>query len=301
MQNKINVNIITGFLGVGKTTFIQNLLKHKPEKETWAVLVNEYGQQGIDGALLATPNIIVKQIAGGCACCAALMPFQIALNQLIRQENPHRMFIEPSGLGHVDKIVALLQEDQYQGHLQIKATICLVDPRQLSQPKYRYHELYLRQLNTADVLVASKMDLAQPQDIILFDKLVKETQKPSAYLQQGMLPMAVLDEVAQSLTSKFYSNQSNAEFFTEVLFFSANRWDIDKLERTLLDVGLMRGKGLFVHENKVIGINMASTECAVQEFALLNADQVSVLECIDDKQIDTLRIQAKIEACIEHD
>ena len=75
----INVHIITGFLGVGKTSCIQHLIQHKPDNERWAVLVNEYGQQGIDGSLFQADKLIVKQVAGGCACCAALLPFQTAL------------------------------------------------------------------------------------------------------------------------------------------------------------------------------------------------------------------------------
>ena len=79
----IPTNIITGFLGTGKTTSILHLLRHNTGGEKWAVLVNEFGEVGIDGALLTPGAFAVKEVPGGCMCCAAGLPTQIALNKLI--------------------------------------------------------------------------------------------------------------------------------------------------------------------------------------------------------------------------
>lgn len=82
MTKKVPTNIITGFLGVGKTTAILNLLKNKPENENWAVLVNEFGEIGIDGTLMTDQGALIKEVPGGCMCCTlvclcqwALMPY----------------------------------------------------------------------------------------------------------------------------------------------------------------------------------------------------------------------------------
>ncbi|MEZ9795040.1 GTP-binding protein, partial [Vibrio splendidus] len=81
----IPTNIITGFLGVGKTSAILNLMKNKPVNERWAVLVNEFGEIGVDGSLIqgnqATQQVFIREVPGGCMCCAAGLPMQIALNQ----------------------------------------------------------------------------------------------------------------------------------------------------------------------------------------------------------------------------
>ncbi|GAL28505.1 putative metal chaperone [Vibrio variabilis] len=74
MTNQVPTNIITGFLGVGKTTTILNLLKDKPENENWAVLVNEFGEVGIDGAMMADGGAMIKEVPGGCMCCTAGVP-----------------------------------------------------------------------------------------------------------------------------------------------------------------------------------------------------------------------------------
>ena len=79
MEKRIPTNIITGFLGVGKTTTILQLLKDKPEGEKWAVLVNEFGEIGIDGAILSDQGALIKEVPGGCMCCTAGVPMSVGI------------------------------------------------------------------------------------------------------------------------------------------------------------------------------------------------------------------------------
>jgi G3E family GTPase len=83
MKQPIPTNLIFGFLGSGKTTAIQSLLAQKPAGETWAVLVNEFGEAGIDGHLLEGQGAVVREVPGGCMCCVAGLPMQMGLNMLI--------------------------------------------------------------------------------------------------------------------------------------------------------------------------------------------------------------------------
>lgn len=107
-------NLITGFLGSGKTTSILHLLAHKDPAEKWAVLVNEFGEVGIDGALLADSGALLKEIPGGCMCCVNGLPMQVGLNTLLRQGKPDRLLIEPTGLGHPKQILDLLTAPVYE-------------------------------------------------------------------------------------------------------------------------------------------------------------------------------------------
>lgn len=107
-------NLITGFLGSGKTTSILHLLAHKPADEKWAVLVNEFGEVGIDGALLAESGALLKEIPGGCMCCVNGLPMQVGLNALLRQGKPDRLLIEPTGLGHPKQILDMLTAAIYE-------------------------------------------------------------------------------------------------------------------------------------------------------------------------------------------
>jgi G3E family GTPase len=163
----IPTNIITGFLGVGKTTAILHLLKHKPQDERWAVLVNEFGEVGIDGSILAGSNtkdgdVFVREVPGGCMCCAAGLPMQIALNRLLSKARPHRVLIEPTGLGHPAEIIALLRSEFYRPVLDLRATLTLLDTQRFGDPRYAENATFQQQLEIADVLVANKSDIAEP-------------------------------------------------------------------------------------------------------------------------------------------
>ncbi|MDX1281967.1 CobW family GTP-binding protein [Shewanella colwelliana] len=158
----IPTTIITGFLGVGKTTFIKYLLEHKPENEVWAVLVNEFGEIGIDASLMDNQEsgVQIKEVAGGCLCCAAGVPTQVAVTQLIAKAKPDRLLIEPTGLGHPKAIVEVLRQPHFEQVIALQSTLCLVDARKSNDERYRDHETFNQQIEIADLIIASKSDLA---------------------------------------------------------------------------------------------------------------------------------------------
>jgi len=156
-------NLITGFLGSGKTTSVLHLLANKPEGEKWAVLVNEFGEVGIDGALLADSGALLKEIPGGCMCCVNGLPMQVGLNTLLRQGKPDRLLIEPTGLGHPKQILDMLGAAVYEPWIDLRATLCLLDPRQLLDEKTQHNENFRDQLAAADIIVANKADRATPE------------------------------------------------------------------------------------------------------------------------------------------
>ena len=133
----IPTNVISGFLGVGKTSAILNLLNQKPSHERWAVLVNEFGEIGIDGSLLQNnqstdSNIFIREVPGGCMCCTAGISMQLAIAQLLEKAKPDRLLIEPTGLGHPKEVLDILSASYYKEILSIQKTITLVDARTVS-------------------------------------------------------------------------------------------------------------------------------------------------------------------------
>ncbi|MGD8105482.1 CobW family GTP-binding protein [Pantoea sp. FN0302] len=160
----IQVNLITGFLGSGKTTTLLHLLAQKPEGENWAILVNEFGEIGIDGALLAESGAVLKEIPGGCMCCVNGLPMQVGLNMLLRQHQLDRLLIEPTGLGHPKQILDMLSAEVYQPWLTLQASLALLDPRQLSDARVWTNENFRDQLAAADIIIANKQDRWQEED-----------------------------------------------------------------------------------------------------------------------------------------
>lgn len=167
LSKTIPTNLITGFLGVGKTTAIKHLLKHKPEQENWAILVNEFGEIGVDGSLLESSGAAIKQVPGGCMCCVQGVGMRVGLNELIKLQ-PDRILIEPTGLGHPRQIMETLVNDYFSQHLDVRATITMVDPATLLDERYLENENFKAQAEIADMLVANKVEQASEQALDAF-------------------------------------------------------------------------------------------------------------------------------------
>ncbi len=175
----VPTNIITGFLGVGKTSAIRYLLKHKPANERWAILVNEFGEIGVDGSLFEGQHskeqgVFIREVPGGCMCCAAGLPMQIALNQLLRRAEPDRLLIEPTGLGHPKEVLQVLSADCYREILDLQKILTLVDARKLSDERYTSHQTFNQQIAIADTVVGNKLDLYEQEDKLTLEEYVKQ-------------------------------------------------------------------------------------------------------------------------------
>ncbi|MGG6099228.1 CobW family GTP-binding protein [Pantoea allii] len=189
------VNLLTGFLGSGKTTTLLHLLAHKPEEENWAVLVNEFGEVGIDGALLANSGAILKEIPGGCMCCVNGLPMQVGLNRLIKQNKPDRLLIEPTGLGHPRQLLQMLTSPVYQPWLELQATLTLLDARQLNDERVAKNENFRDQLAAADIIVGNKRDRWSEADRQRLEQWLAAHQDDRQFVNAefGQIPLALLD------------------------------------------------------------------------------------------------------------
>ncbi|EIJ43790.1 putative GTPase, G3E family [Beggiatoa alba B18LD] len=181
---RIPTHLITGFLGAGKTTAILNLLASQTTGEKWAVLVNEFGEVGIDGAILQSRGIAVREVTGGCVCCTVGVNMQTALTQLIREIRPQRLFIEPTGIGNPANILKILQNEWLAPYLAVHAVVCLIDPRQFSETLLDRSPVYWDQLQFSDVLVINKCDLATAEEIARFYQFAQTLQPTKSLIVQ---------------------------------------------------------------------------------------------------------------------
>jgi G3E family GTPase len=134
MLQNIPTHVIAGPLGAGKTSLIKHLFTQRPANERWAVLINEFGQIGLDAALLTLDDdgIAIGEVAGGCLCCVNGAPFQVGLGRLLRKAKPDRLFIEPSGLGHPAQLLAQLRQAPWQTVLAVQPCVLVLDAQALA-------------------------------------------------------------------------------------------------------------------------------------------------------------------------
>ncbi|WP_104026694.1 CobW family GTP-binding protein [Vibrio jasicida] len=318
MSNRVPTNILTGFLGVGKTTAILNLLKNKPENENWAVLVNEFGEIGIDGAMMTDQGAMIKEVPGGCMCCTAGVPMSVGITALLRQ-NPDRLLIEPTGLGHPKQVVATLTSEQYQPYVDLKATIALVDPRNLSNEKYLSNKNFVDQLDSADVVIGSKVDLCTSHDIDVFNDWVTD-QTPSKVfsklIHDGDLPIEVLDieRVYGSASSHIEAhhhdhahqepqfqlppgeafirkeNKGQGYFSCGWLFGAEYSFNFDQLFSMLSELTAERVKAVMNTDQGCYAFNVANGVVSVNEMSLQGFE--SRLEVIDSQLMPWDQLEA---------
>jgi G3E family GTPase len=323
----IPTNIITGFLGVGKTTAILNLLRSKPNKERWAVLVNEFGEIGVDGSLFQgqyseDQGVFIREVPGGCMCCTAGLPMQIALNQLLAKAKPDRLLIEPTGLGHPKEVLQVLSTEYYQEILSLQKTLVLVDARKLSDPRYTKHDTFNQQIAIADIVIGNKLDLYHNKDRSKLIEYVKKQGQPDAeviFAQYGEIPVSVLAglTVSQSVISHhhhhhhktteplasdipipeqgFLSAKNKGENFCSVGWrFSPDKlFNYQQLFALLTGLQAERIKAVFITDAGVFGYNL--TADALTEIQLDDCLE-SRIELIADQLDDSL--EAKLLACI---
>ncbi|WP_221797659.1 CobW family GTP-binding protein [Oceanobacter mangrovi] len=327
----VRIHLITGFLGTGKTTSILHLLKHKPADEKWAVLVNEFGEVGVDGAIIKSlgDGIAVREVPGGCLCCVSGLPFQIGLNSLIGREKPDVLLIEPTGLGHPRQILEILRQPAYQDVLDVGVTVTLVDPRHLGQPKYRQHSIYADQLAVADVLVANKLDLCEPADLQAWHDCLEQLRQTRPALQavevqQGQLdpvwltpvpesstqtaqppePLPALVDLSQPLALaagedfRALSNQTDGFYSLGWLINSDWRFAMGALRDWLSGLAVERAKAILATDAGVMVFNLR--EGALSEQYLGETDAIAYenrLELIDSQPLDCDQLQASWLAC----
>ncbi|MCQ4348068.1 CobW family GTP-binding protein [Pseudomonas stutzeri] len=191
MLEHIPTHLIAGPLGAGKTTLLRELLAQKPEGERWAILINEFGQIGLDAALLTSDadGIALGEVAGGCLCCVNGAPFQVGLGRLLRQARPDRLLIEPSGLGHPAELLRQLQEEPWRAVLAVQPSVVVLDAAALAAGR-PLPAAQQAALGAAGLLLLNKSaSLDATARALLAAQL---PARPLRWTEQGRLPLAEL-------------------------------------------------------------------------------------------------------------
>lgn len=304
--NKTKVHLLSGFLGTGKTTALKSLMQQKDTHEKWVIIVNEFGEIGIDGAVLSEQGIPVAEIAGGCLCCVAGAQMGDTLSQLLAQQQPDRILIEASGLAHAASVMDELRVPPFNEQLEIATVFTLIDPRQFTQPDYAKQPLYKDQIGVCDVLVASKIDLCTPETLAAFRQQAAALFPPKAKIvevQNAQLDIAWLDIPViekpryrlKNLPDNSMGFQSQGYTFPAGLDFDGERLTQFFNDLPKMTTGLVRAKGVFQVLGTWVWLNWVDGQWGANQVSWRRDSRFELIAQAFDADLIEQRLRAALE------
>lgn len=159
----MRIDIISGFLGAGKTTFIRRLLDTNLKNEKVVLIENEYGEISVDSDLLSDKKIEIKELSQGCICCSLAGDFSKSLKEIVEKFNPERIIIEPSGVGKLTDIILAVSDAGYKDN--INSLVCMVDAKKAKMYDKNFGEFFVDQIKNAHTVILSRTDVAKEETI----------------------------------------------------------------------------------------------------------------------------------------
>ena len=158
----LKIDVISGFLGAGKTTFIKRLLQTSLKDEKVVLIENEYGEVSVDSDILQDSQIEIKELSQGCICCSLVGDFSKSLNEIVEKFNPDRILIEPSGVGKLSDVINGIKDAGLADY--INSLVCMVDAKKAKMYDKNFGEFFIDQIKNAHTVVLSRMDICKPQN-----------------------------------------------------------------------------------------------------------------------------------------
>ena len=198
----VKINVISGFLGAGKTTLIKKLLTGSLRNEKVVLLENEYGEIGIDGGFMKNAGITVTELNAGCICCTLAGDFQAAVDQLIDTYHPDRILVEPTGVGKLSEILSAVEKAKTR-HPEIKVggSATVVDAGKCRMYMKNFGEFFLDQVKSASTVIFSRTQLLSPDRVEKSRQLIAEAHPDARIITtpwDDMEPDFILEVIENS-------------------------------------------------------------------------------------------------------
>ena len=161
------IDIISGFLGAGKTTFIKKLLEEAISGEQVVLIENEFGEIGIDGGFLKDAGIEIREMNSGCICCSLVGDFGKSLEEVLTKYKPDRIIIEPSGVGKLSDVMKAVIDVSADMEVELNSAVTIVDANKCKMYMKNFGEFFNNQIENAGTIVLSRTDIADAAKIQL--------------------------------------------------------------------------------------------------------------------------------------
>ena len=178
----VKIDIISGFLGAGKTTLIKKLLKDGFNGEQVVLIENEFGEIGIDGGFLKEAGIQIREMNSGCICCSLVGDFGTSLKEVVSKYNPDRILIEPSGVGKLSDVIKAVQGVQDEVDIKLNSYTTVVDAKKCKMYMKNFGEFFDNQIQYAGAIIMSRTDIAAEKKVQESLELLRSLNKDAAII-----------------------------------------------------------------------------------------------------------------------
>ena len=181
-MEKTKIDIISGFLGAGKTTLIKKLLKDAFQGEQVVLIENEFGEIGIDGGFLKEAGIQIREMNSGCICCSLVGDFGASLKEVISKYHPDRILIEPSGVGKLSDVIKAVQGVEEETGLVLNSYTTVVDAKKCKMYMRNFGEFFNNQVEYAGAIIMSRTDIVDEAKAQAALELLREINAKAAII-----------------------------------------------------------------------------------------------------------------------
>ncbi len=181
-MEKTKIDIISGFLGAGKTTLIKKLLKDAFQGEQVVLIENEFGEIGIDGGFLKEAGIQIREMNSGCICCSLVGDFGASLKEVISKYHPDRILIEPSGVGKLSDVIKAVQGVEEETGLVLNSYTTVVDAKKCKMYMRNFGEFFNNQVEYAGAIIMSRTDIVDEAKVQASLELLREINSKAAII-----------------------------------------------------------------------------------------------------------------------
>ena len=178
----VKIDIISGFLGAGKTTLIKKLLKDGFQGEQVVLIENEFGEIGIDGGFLKEAGIQLREMNSGCICCSLVGDFGTSLKEVVTKYDPDRILIEPSGVGKLSDVIKAVQGVQDEVDIKLNSYTTVVDAKKCKMYMKNFGEFFDNQIQYAGAIIMSRTDIASEKKVQESLELLRSLNKDAAII-----------------------------------------------------------------------------------------------------------------------
>ncbi|MBP3902296.1 MAG: GTP-binding protein [Blautia sp.] len=186
----VKIDIVSGFLGAGKTTLIKKLLAEAFKDEQVVLIENEFGEIGIDGSFLKESGIQIREMNSGCICCSLVGDFGTSLREVVETYHPDRILIEPSGVGKLSDVIKAVQGVQKDVDMELNSYTTVVDAKKCKMYMRNFGEFFNNQVEYAGAIILSRTDIVSEDKAAEVMNMLREINKEAAIITT---PIAHLD------------------------------------------------------------------------------------------------------------